>query len=87
MFCKNLGRAPPPKKKSFNHMRVYYRHILDVIIVNYFIEIRLGFWNQIYVVVFFISQQVEMKVPRLWENKEGIGKISFSCVSLYIKYK
>lgn len=35
-------------------MRVYYRHILDVIIVNYFKQIRLGFQNQIYVVVFLL---------------------------------
>lgn len=55
MFCKNLGRAPPPpQKKSFNHMRVHYRHILDVIIVNYFKEIRLGFQNQIYVGFFLL---------------------------------
>lgn len=59
-------------------MRVYYRHILDVIIVNYFKEIRLGFQNQIYVgFFFFISQQLKRKFHAYERTKKELGRFLF----------
>lgn len=66
-------------------MRVYYRHILDVIIVNYFKEIRLGFQNQIYVGFFFISQQLKRKFHAYERTKKELGRFLFLVLKLIHK--
>lgn len=66
-------------------MRVYYRHIFGVIIVNYFIEIRLGSEIKFMLLVFFISQQLKRKFHAYERTKKELGRFLFLVLKLIHK--